>query len=76
MSRQRLKKVLDIYFIVSMMVAIYTVINIFITRSKLPPNVCPVENHNTLITISIVMSLGYFVLSVVIEANHKLTSKK
>lgn len=50
-------------FYAAMLVGAYTLIRIFLSQQGLAPGACPVETHQEKIALTVILSVGYFIMT-------------
>ena len=68
---EKVKKISNIFFGITIVFAIYTLSKIYILKSQLPEGVCPAKAYNNLIYLSIGMLVISFIVLIIIEKKEK-----
>jgi multisubunit Na+/H+ antiporter MnhC subunit len=63
MSRKTISVIGNILFVLTMVLAVYILVNNYMVRKSLPPGVFPLNNNRILIYITIGMAILTFILS-------------
>lgn len=53
----------NIVFYASMLMGLFTLYSIYMSRKGLPPGACPVDNHQEKIILTIILAVGYFIMT-------------
>lgn len=64
----------NIVFYASLIMGLFTLYSIYMSRRGLPPGACPVESHTEKIAITIVLAVGYFIMTFFTKAPPKKES--